>query len=231
MTCQGLSWWWLWLHLPLWGCVGGVGSTPGGGTKIPHAVVCSQRKKQWQVKTPCTTYIHYVCVWSVVQLCLIPWDPVDCSLLSSSVHGTFPARILEWVAIFSSRGPSWPGDQTCISWIAVIFFSTEPPGFPYIHYCCYCCSVTKLCLTLCDPMDCSVPGFAVLCYLLDLPYPRMEPRSPELQADSLPSEPPGKLLYIHYVCAVKLLQSCPTHCNPMSVARQAPLSTGFSRQE
>ena len=29
----------------------------------------------------------------------------------------------------------------------------------------YCCSVTKLCLTLCSPMDCSMPGFLVLHYL------------------------------------------------------------------
>ena len=30
-------------------------------------------------------------------------------------------------------------------------------------FCCF--SVTKLCLTLCNPMDCSMPGFAVLHYL------------------------------------------------------------------
>ena len=30
---------------------------------------------------------------------------------------------------------------------------------------CCCCSVAKLCLTLCDPMDCSTPGFPVLHYL------------------------------------------------------------------
>ena len=29
----------------------------------------------------------------------------------------------------------------------------------------------------------------------------------------------------------KLLQSCPTLCNPMAVAHQAPRSIGFSRQE
>ena len=28
-----------------------------------------------------------------------------------------------------------------------------------------CCSVTKLCPTLCDPIDCSTPGFPVLHYL------------------------------------------------------------------
>ena len=32
----------------------------------------------------------------------------------------------------------------------------------------YCrCSVTKLCLTLCDPMDCSTPGFPALHYFLE----------------------------------------------------------------
>ena len=29
----------------------------------------------------------------------------------------------------------------------------------------YCCSVTQSCPTLCDPMDCSTPGFPVLHYL------------------------------------------------------------------
>ena len=33
---------------------------------------------------------------------------MDCNLLGSSVHGISQARILEWVAIFSSRGSSWP---------------------------------------------------------------------------------------------------------------------------
>ena len=32
----------------------------------------------------------------------------------SSVHGILPARILEWVAISSSRGPSRSRDQTCV---------------------------------------------------------------------------------------------------------------------
>ena len=32
-------------------------------------------------------------------------------------------------------------------------------------------------------------------------------------------------------CAVLTAQLCPTLCNPMNAARQAPLSMGFSRQE
>ena len=36
---------------------------------------------------------------------------------ASLVHGIFLARILEWVAISSSRGSSWPRDWTHISFI------------------------------------------------------------------------------------------------------------------
>ena len=32
---------------------------------------------------------------------------------------------------------------------------------------CCCCSAAQLCPTLCAPMDCSVPGFPVLHYLLE----------------------------------------------------------------
>ena len=37
--------------------------------------------------------------------------------------------------------------------------------FDAIKYCCCCCSITKLCLTLCDCMNCNTPGFPVLHYL------------------------------------------------------------------
>ena len=40
------------------------------------------------------------------------WDPVDCSLPGSSVHGILQAEILEWVAMSFSRGSSQPRDQT-----------------------------------------------------------------------------------------------------------------------
>ena len=46
------------------------------------------------------------------------YDPVDCSPPGSSAHGIFQARILEWVAISSSRGSSRPRDQTRISCIS-----------------------------------------------------------------------------------------------------------------
>ena len=56
------------------------------------------------------------CVW---LLC----DPIDCSLPVSPVHGVLKARIPEWIAISSSRGSSWPRDQTQVSYIAGRFFT------------------------------------------------------------------------------------------------------------
>ena len=71
---------------------------------------------------------------------------------------------------------------------------------------CYCCHlVARLCLTLCDRMGYSPPGSSVcrisqarilewvaISFSGDLPNPGIKPWSPTLQADSLPSEPPGK---------------------------------------
>ena len=60
----------------------------------------------------------YVCACSVTQSCPALCYPMDCRLPGSSVHRIFQARILEWVAISSSRGYSQPRDQFqvfCIS--------------------------------------------------------------------------------------------------------------------
>ena len=57
-------------------------------------------------------------------------DPVDCSPPGSSDHGTLQARILEWLAMASSRGSSQPRDGTGISFIAHGFFTAEPLGKP-----------------------------------------------------------------------------------------------------
>ena len=66
--------------------------------------------------------------------------------------------------------------------------------------------------TLCDPLDCGPPGSSVhgilqarilegvaISFSRDLPNPGTEPRSPTLQADSLPLEPCGKPLGIFLV--------------------------------
>ena len=39
----------------------------------------------------------------VAQSCLTLWDPMDCSLPGSSIHGIFQARVLEWGTFASSK--------------------------------------------------------------------------------------------------------------------------------
>ena len=60
----------------------------------------------------------------VDELCLTLCDPVGSSPPGSSVHGISQARILEWVAISSSRGSS----RTESPGSAAGFFPTEPPA-------------------------------------------------------------------------------------------------------
>ena len=74
------------------------------------------------------------------------------------------------------------------------------------HFFCYCPwllepiePISQLCLTLCNPMDCNLLGSSVhgifqarVPEWVSISDPGIEPRSPTLQADALPSEPPGK---------------------------------------
>ena len=65
------------------------------------------------------------CAWSL-QLSPALCNSMDCSSPGSFVHGILQARILEWVAMPSSRGSSRTRDQTrisCVSCIAGRFFS------------------------------------------------------------------------------------------------------------
>ena len=131
--------------------------------------------------------IRMMCVCAnLVQWCLTLCDAMDCSLPGSSVHGSFQARILGWVVMPSSRASSWSRDWNCFSCYPAlqadsillshlgspIRIMTLPqnisslgysPKYIYIerYFCCYCLA-TKSCLTLCNPMDCSLLGSSVL---------------------------------------------------------------------
>ena len=83
----------------------------------------------------CVCVCVYVCVcvcecaralMLVNQFYLTLWDPLDCRTPGSSVHATFQARILEWVAF-----PA-PGDlpDLGISTNPCLLFTTAPPRKP-----------------------------------------------------------------------------------------------------
>ena len=60
-----------------------------------------------------------VCCAKLFQSCLNLCDPMDCSPPGSTIHAILQARILEWVAMPSSRGSSWPKEQ---SWVASFLY-------------------------------------------------------------------------------------------------------------
>ena len=80
---------------------------------------------------------------SIQKSCPTFCNPMDCSPPGSSVQGIFQARVLEWVAISSSKWSSWPRDPThvsCITCIAGKLFTTEPSGKPHLAPV-LCCAV------------------------------------------------------------------------------------------
>ena len=72
------------------------------------------------------------------------------SLFVSDLMTTTPPPCLQWFWGFHG-----PGDK--FTWLHLVKF-----------LCFYCCSVAKLCPTLCDPMDCSTQGFPVHYQLMEL---------------------------------------------------------------
>ena len=134
-------------------------------------------------------------------------DPTVSSLPGSSVHGIPQARLLEWIAMTFSRRSSWSKDQTCISyvsWIAGGFFSHWATWEALIPVWSEVKSLSRVQLfatpwTVAYQAPQSM-GFSRQEYWSglpfpspgDLPNPGIEPGSPTLQADALPSEPPGK---------------------------------------
>ena len=124
---------------------------------------CSHYEKQVPQKTK-----HRVAIWSssptpifiseqseseVTWSCLTLCHAMDCSLPGSSVHGILQARVLEWVAIAFSRGSSRPKDRTWVSHIPGRHFNLWVTREAQSES-----EVVQSYLTLCDPMDCSLPG-------------------------------------------------------------------------
>ena len=93
----------------------------------------------------------------VAQSCLTLCDPMDYSSPGSSVHEIVQARILDWAAMPSSRGSSWPREQTWSPATAGGFFAThttwEAPTSGKMKV-----KAAQSRLTLCNPMDYIVHG-------------------------------------------------------------------------
>ena len=145
------------------------------------------------------------CCCSVSKLCLALLRPHG--LYNSpgfSVCGIFQVRILEWPVISFSVGSSWPRNGTRVSLMAGGFSTTEPLLLllsQFSH------------VQLCDPIDSSPAGS---------PVPGILPaRTVEWVAISFSNAWKWK---------VKLISRVRLFVTPWTIAHQAPLSMGFSRQ-
>ena len=121
---------------------------PGQGTLFPPGLPAGRQRIIQTVESKthlhstfpgCVTLgSHLPSLWSgenklyllakLLQSCPALSYPMDCSPPGSSVLGILQARMLEWVAISSSRESFPPRDQTCISyvsWIGRLFFTVS----------------------------------------------------------------------------------------------------------
>ena len=116
----------------------------------PQTVACQpppsmgfSRQEYWSAEKAMATHSNTL-AWQIPQM----EEPGRLQSMGSHRVGhewsdLAAAAILEWVAIFFSRGSSWSRDQTHVSWItghisciAGNVFVAEPPEKPmsYIHY-------------------------------------------------------------------------------------------------
>ena len=85
---------------------------------------------------------------------------MDYSLPGSSVHGILWAKILEWAAFLSPV--IFISIYVCIElWGMCLYYLYIKKTHMLLRENSQFNSVTQLCPTLCDPMDCSTPGFLV----------------------------------------------------------------------
>ena len=87
--------------------------------------------------------IHYTHTYTIYMMMMMlscsvmshSWDSMDCSPPSSSVRGILQARILEWVAMPSSKGSFWPRNRTQVSYAVDGFFAIciTREAYTYIH--------------------------------------------------------------------------------------------------
>ena len=173
-------------------------------TEEPGGLPSVGSQKNWTQYVPCLLY-PFLCQWTrellsrlsncnrccnghcgcvVTQSCPTLFDPMDCNLPGSLVHGISQARILEWFAISFSKGSSWPRDWTHVSYVGgrvLYHWATREAqwtlGCMYLFQLDFCLDVcpgvglldhlkvqvlvAQYYLTLCDPMDCGSRGWTI----------------------------------------------------------------------
>ena len=144
-----------------------------------------------------------------MKICMFPMyssSSVGHSVVSNSLrpHGLWPARLLcpcnspgQNTAVGSHSLLQGIFPTRCLTLQAGSLLS-EPPGRPIYRYTCVknyccCCPASQSCLTLCDPVDRSMPGLLVLHHLPELIQSHVHQVSDAIQP-SHPLLPPSSAL-------------------------------------
>ena len=140
---------------------------------IPFCFVVQSLSCVWLFVTPWTTScqasLSFTSFWSLLRLTSTEF------LISALLFFSFGVFFFPYF-FFGFMVPCWKFQD----WILFI----------WIHWALwFCCSVTQLCLTLCNPMNCSMPGFPVLHYLPEFTQTHVYWVSDAIQ----PSYPPSPL--------------------------------------
>ena len=87
------------------------------------------KKRKYMIVLISWVFLFKFLTYINAQTCLTLCDPMDCSLLGSSVHGIFQARVLEWVGISFSRGSSQLREPASLE-LQADTLPSEPPRKP-----------------------------------------------------------------------------------------------------
>ena len=156
------------------------------------------------------------------------FQPMDCSLPDSSVHGISQARILEWVAISFFRGSSWPRDGTRIFCIGrqILYHRATWEAQTFLR--------VLFPLLLMNILECG-------CFCIISDFPTKGQRTHSWHHGVLHSAEavPGMVIHslnkhslsIWWVSTVTVCSVMSDSVTPWTVVCQDSLSLGFSRQE
>ena len=103
-------------------------------------------------------FLWHAVLCLVAQPCLTLCDPMDCSPTGSSVYGDFPGKNtgMGCHALFQGIFPT-PGLNPGLLHCRQILYCLRHQGSPGVGV----SEVAQSCPTLCDPMDCSLPGSSI----------------------------------------------------------------------
>ena len=118
-------------HLVVFKCIDGVSHLGRWSWAIcfhVKAPVSSPNRARNRLLFDCRLF---VVVCSVAESYLTLCNPLNCSPAGSSVHRISQARILEWVAISSSRGSAWSRVWTCETLLNLLHWQAD--SLPLSH--------------------------------------------------------------------------------------------------